>query len=138
MCTPERDPRVMNRMAPDIREVHMLLEKWARYVRDPGVAGYPRQSITEKAALYGRLGIPQEPLHKPEPAMPDDVAAVDAAVSRLGQIDRRVIMEYYTQWAPIEVMAHHCGMRVPQFRHVLRRARWRISGYVSAWKDGRH
>jgi hypothetical protein len=128
----ERDPRSMNHMDPDTKFVHARLEEWAKWAKDPGIAGYPHQSLTEKAATYGRLGIPQEPLHKPEAMMPDHVAVVDAAVARLGDIDRGVVRTYYLKWEPVNVMARHHKMRVLQFQRVLRRARWRIMGFLDA------
>lgn len=128
----ERDRRSMNHMDPDTKAVHARLEEWAGWAKDIGIAGYPRQSLTEKAAMYGKLGIPQEPMHKPEPMMPDHVALIDAAVSRLGDIDRRVVKTYYLKWEPVSVMARHMSMRERQFQTVLRRARWRICGYLDA------
>lgn len=128
----QRSPRSMNHMDPDTKEVHARLEEWARWAKDLGVAGYPRQSLTEKAAKYGKLGIPQESLHKPEPMMPDRVAVVDAAISKLGEIDRGVVRLYYLKWEPTMVMARRMKMRARQFENVLRRARWRIMGYLDA------
>lgn len=129
----ERPARSMNHMDPETKIVHARLEEWAKWAKDIGISGYPRQSLTEKAAKYGKLGIPQESLRKPEPMMPERVAATDAAISKLGEIDRRVIFAYYLQWAPVEVMARRCGgMRVRQFQNVLRRARWRIRGFLDA------
>ena len=125
------DKRRMNNMDPDTKAVHLLLTEWGRYVRDLGVMGYPRQSVTEKAALYGKLGIPQEPLHRPEPPMPDRVAQVDAAVARLGEIDRKVITIYYSHWEAPGAMAGRAKMRLRMFQNVLRRARWRISGMLA-------
>lgn len=127
----ERDTRVMNRMDPETRVIHARLEEWARWAKDHGIAGYPRQSITEKAAKYGKLGIPQEPLHKPEPRMPDVVAAVDAAISKLCEIDKGAVRTYYLSWEPMESMAKRHRMRARQFQNVLRRARWRIAIYLS-------
>jgi hypothetical protein len=128
----ERDPRSMNHMDPDTKLVHARLEEWAKWAKDPGIAGYPHQSLTEKAATYGKLGIPQEPLHKMEPMMPDHVAVIDAAICKLGDIDRRVVRSYYLKWEPVTVMARHHHMRVLQFQRVLRRARWRIMGFLDA------
>lgn len=127
-----RSPRTMNHMDPETKEVHARLEEWARWAKDIGIAGYPRQSLTEKAAKYGKLGIPQEPLHKPEPMMPDRVAAVDAAISKLGDIDRSVVRAYYLNWEPTSTMARRLRMRERQFQNVLRRARWRIVGFLDA------
>jgi len=131
----ERDRRAMNHMDPDTKVVHARLEEWARWAKDAGIMGYPTQSLTEKAAKYGKLGIPQESLNKPEPTMPEHVAAVDAAICRLGEIDRKAVRLYYLNWEPVETLArrmHVNGMRVLQFQRVLRRARWRIMGYLDA------
>ena len=130
----ERDNRVMNHMDPDTKWVHARLEAWVPWAKDRGIQGYPRQSLTEKAALYGKLGIPQESSHKPEPDMPQAIAYTDAAICRLGDIDRKVIRAYYLGWAPVEVMARQCGMRVPQFRNVLKQARWRLWGMLQAFE----
>lgn len=126
----------MNNMDAETKQVHLRLEEWARWAKDSGISGYPRQSLTEKAATYGKLGIPQEPLHKPESVMPDRVAAVDAAICRLGDIDRGVVRQYYLHWEPIESMARRQHMRALQFQRVLHRARWRIMGYLDATEIG--
>ena len=127
-----RDPRAMNHMDPETTAVHLLLEAWGKWAKQPGIMGYPTSSPTEKAARYGKLGIPQETNYKREPEMPDDIALIDAAVGRLGDIDKRAIKAYYTHWEPKEVLARKCGMRVRQFQNVLRRARWRIVIHMSA------
>lgn len=127
-----RRRKSMNHMDPETKLVHARLEEWARWAKDSGIAGYPKQSLTEKAAKYGRLGIPQETLNKPEPMMPDRVAVVDAAICRLGVIDRRVVEIYYKSWEAPEVLAKKMHMRERQFQHVLQRARWRIMGYLDA------
>ncbi len=130
-----RSRRSMNHMDPETKVVHSRLEEWGRWAKDAGIQGYPRQSITEKAAKYGKLGIPQEPLHKPEPMMPDHVALVDCAICKLGDIDKKAIRLYYMSWEPVEVLArrmHVNGMRVLQFQRVLHRARWRIMGFLDA------
>lgn len=128
-----RDRRTLNNMDPETKQVHIRLEEWARWAKDIGIAGYPRQSITEKAAKYGKLGIPQEPLHKPEPLMPEHVARVDTAICMLGEVDRQVIRLYYTSWEPVEILARRLGrMRGRQFQNVVRRARWRLAGFLDA------
>lgn len=128
----ERDRRSMNHMDPDTKLVHARLEEWANWARDIGIAGYPRQSLTEKAAKYGKLGIPQEPLHKPEPVMPEHVARVDAAICRLGDIDRKALRLYYLSWDVAENLARRMdrSMRWRQYLNVVRRARWRVAAYL--------
>lgn len=132
MIEDNRRRKSMNHMDPETKLVHARLEEWATWAKDLGIAGYPKQSLTEKAAKYGKLGIPQEPLHKPEPMMPDHVAVIDAAICRLGEIDRGVVRTYYLRWEPVNVMARRHSMRVLQFQRVLHRARWRIMGYLDA------
>jgi DNA-directed RNA polymerase specialized sigma24 family protein len=69
---------------------------------------------------------------KPVESIPEDIAHIDAAISRLGQIDKRVIVAYYTRYEPPDLIARKLQMRVRQFQAVLRRARWRIGGYMAA------
>lgn len=130
----ERDRRAMNHMDPDTKVVHARLEEWAKWAKDAGIMGYPTQSLTEKAAKYGKLGIPQEPLHKPESVMPERVAAVDAAICRLGDIDRKAIRLYYLNWDAPENLARKMdrSMRWRQYLNVVRRARWRVAAYLDA------
>lgn len=130
----ERDRRAINHMDPDTKLVHARLEEWARWAKDTGVAGYPTQSPTEKAAKYNAIGIPQESLHKPEPMMPEHVARVDVAICRLGEIDRKAIKLYYLNWEAPEVLARKMdrSMRWRQFLNVMRRARWRVGAFLDA------
>jgi hypothetical protein len=130
----ERSSRTMNHMDPDTKLVHARLEEWAGWARDTGIAGYPKQSLTEKAAKYGKLGLPQEPMHKPEPMMPDHVAIIDVAICRLGVIDQKAIRLYYLNWAAPEVLARKMdrSMRWRQYLNVVRRARWRIAAFLDA------
>lgn len=132
MIDTKRNPQAMNHMDPETKLVHARLEEWAKWAKDNGILGYARQSLTEKAAQYGKLGIPQESNYKSEPMMPDHVAAVDAAICRLGAIDTRVVKAYYLRWEPTAVMARRLSMREKQFENVLRRARWRIIGFLDA------
>lgn len=130
----ERYRRAMNHMDPDTKLVHARLEEWARWAKDAGIQGYPRQSVFVKAATYNATGIPQESMHKPEPMMPDHVARVDAAICRLGEIDRKAIRLYYLSWDVAENLARRMDrtMRWRQFLNVVRRARWRVAGYLDA------
>jgi hypothetical protein len=122
----------MNHMDPETKIVHARLEEWAKWAKDSGIAGYPRQSLTEKAAQYGKLGIPQESNYRSESMMPDHVAVIDAAICRLGDVDRSVVKMYYLRWEAVAVMAWKLRMRERKFQHILQRARWRIMGYLDA------
>jgi DNA-directed RNA polymerase specialized sigma24 family protein len=123
-------PRTMNRMDDETKLVHARLEQWGRWARNDGIRAWPPVTILGRVMEEGPHG--SRATGKPPTALPDVIAHCDAAVSRLGPVDRRVIRKYYLEWAPIEAMAHSLHMREASFKAVLRRARWRISGYLSA------
>lgn len=124
-----RDVR-MNRMDGETKIVHERLEAWGRWARDSEVRAWPKTTLLGRVIEQGPMGASQQ--GKPPINIPDQVAVVDAAVCRLGAIDRGVIQTYYLRWEPIEVMARRHKMRVRQFQNVLRRARWRILGFIEA------
>jgi hypothetical protein len=127
----ERDPRAMNRMDPATKLVHARLEEWGRFARDRGIQGYPRQSLTEKAAQYGKLGIPQESNYRAEPTMPERIANVDGAICRLWGVGQRCVKRYYTTWEAPEVMAKMEKMELRRFQEVLRRSRELIGMWLA-------
>jgi len=122
-----RSGRVMNHMAPDIKATHARLEAWAKWARE-SVRPWPERT------WLGKLvdGETVRTVNRAPISMPDYIAHVDAAVSRLGAIDGQVIRETYLRDDPVELVARRCKMRVPQLRNVLKRARWRICGYLDA------
>lgn len=119
-----------NRMDSETRLVHERLEQWGRWARDSEARTWPQSTLLGRVIEQGASGASQQ--GKPPVQIPEAVAVVDAAVSRLGAIDRGVVQTYYLRWEPIEVMARRHSMRVRQFQNVLRRARWRILGYIDA------
>jgi len=123
-------PRTMNHMDPETRATHARLEAWGKWARDSGIQAWPKRTMLGRMIEEGPSGASQQ--GKPPIAMPRDVADVDAAVGHLGAIDKQVIQTYYLRWEPKEVMARRNSMRVRQFDNVLRRARWRITGYLAA------
>lgn len=124
-----RDVRA-NRMDTDTRIVHERLEQWGRWAKESEARAWPESTLLGRVIEQGASGASQQ--GRPPIEIPEAVAAVDAAVCRLGGVDRAVIQTYYLRWEPIEVMARRHQMRVRQFQHVLRRARWRILGYLDA------
>lgn len=120
----------MNRMDPETKRVHSRLEEWGRWAKDSEAHAWPRVTYLGRWIEQGIDGAAQQ--GKPPIAMPQPVAVVDAAVCRLGDIDRAIISAYYLKWEPIEAMARRHRMRVRQFQNVLRRARWRILGFIEA------
>lgn len=124
------DKRVMNHMDPETKAVHLRLEAWAEWSKDAEVRPFPSITLLGRVIEQGISGAGQQ--GRPPVSMPDPIARVDAAVGRLGDIDKRAIMIYYRRWEPIEVMARRMKMRPRQFQNVLRRARWRLQGYLAA------
>lgn len=130
MAAVMRDLRLMNAMDDDTKRVHLRLEEWALTVGDDTANAWPKVTLLGRLIEQGPNGASQS--GRPPVAMSDAVAVVDAAVAKLGDIDRKVIKIYYLHWASIEAMAGLAGMRIPQFRNVLKRARWRLTGYMDA------
>jgi hypothetical protein len=120
-----RDKRVMSHMDPDTKAVHSRLEAWGAWAKDGEIRAWPASTILGRMIDQQATGASQS--GRPPISMPDDIAAVDAAVCALNDIDKRAIRIYYLKWAPIEVHARLMHMRVRQFQNVLRRARWRLA-----------
>jgi len=127
----ERDKRTMNNMDPETKAIHLRLEEWGRWARDKGIQGYPSQSSTEKAAQYGKLGVPDLSQNKREPVMPDHVARLDSCVARCCQIDQQALRTYYEYQISLYELGRKLGMRERQARNVLRRARWRVAAHLA-------
>lgn len=125
----ERDPRAFNSMDGETKLIHSRLEEWASWVRQwAGAQGYPAESYYHKWAL---LHVSPQPGH--EPQLPERVAHVDAAVARLGDIDKSVIKRYYLGWRPVKIWSNLSGIaNQHKFNVVLKRARWRVDGYLTA------
>lgn len=122
--------RVINHMDPETKLVHCRLEEWGQWARDIGIRAWPQATLLARImeeGPHGAFSSGRPPIH-----MAESVAHVDAAVCRLGEVDKRVIRKYYIEWAPTDAMARSLRMRVRMFQNVLKRARWRVSGYLSA------
>lgn len=130
------DKRAMNHMDPETKMVHVRLEAWADWVRTELPREFPSITVLGRVIEQGALGAAQgtaAPIN-----MPEAVAITEKAVLRLGQIDQKVIRAYYFNWAPVEMLARRVHMRRREFENVLRRARWRVSGYINALEDVTH
>lgn len=126
------DARAFNRMDPETKAVHVRLERWGNWAKEGNQNGWPAQTILGRMMEQGPNGASQH--GKPPISMPEDIAVTDAAVAKLGEVDKGVIRAYYIRWAPMEVIWKECrGIHsVANFKCVLKRARWRIAGYVDA------
>lgn len=132
MAMAERTGRAMSHMAPEVKIVHARLEAWGKWAHEV-LRPWPERTWLGKLC-DGELGRSE---NRAPVTMPDHVAAVDAAVSSLGEIDRQVIKAYYCHSDPIELMARRCRMREAQFKNVLKRARWRLIGYLDGAGRGK-
>jgi hypothetical protein len=120
------DNRAANGMEGRMLEIHKRLERHAKWCRE-GKSGWPAST------LLGRLIEEGEGIHsrgKPSNNIPPDVAVTDAALAKLGAIDRKVIRIYYDHYESADILAKMARMRKREFQNVLRRARWRLSLHI--------
>lgn len=127
-CMTSFDGRVMNHMSPETKLVHARLERWGRWAKTAGVRAWPPVTLLGRVMDCGPDGALARGSGRTE--VPDDVAEVDTAVAKLGEVDRRVIRVYYLEWLPPESMAKNLRMKLSQFNAVLSRARFRVSVYL--------
>ena len=116
-------------MDPESKLIHQRLEAWGRWAYDSSLRAYPRETVISKMIEYGPLGASQA--SKPPISMPDEIAAVDAAVARLCVIDRKANTAYYTREDAIDATAKKCRMTLRHFQRVLHRARFRLRFLLS-------
>src|SRR5690606_2628383 len=117
-------------------EVHALLVLWGNYRRRHriGPQGYPRESSFVKAALYGKLGIPQDTNFRmdmdEDPPLVAQIQRIrDTMPNDLGEvIDMRYkppINEYGNE-PTFEMMATMLHMSPSTFRSRLESAQWYV------------
>lgn len=117
-------------------EVHALLVMWGNYRRKErlGPQGYPKESPFVKAALYGKLGIPQESnVRIDDNSMPALVEWIDRIVVAMPEDLRGIIetrykppLNEYGNEPPFEMMAKRCYMSPSTFRSRLESAQWYV------------
>lgn len=115
-------------------EVHALLVLWGNYTRrhrDEGPGGLPTQSPFVKAALYGKLGIPQESnvhVEQSDPPLVELIQRIRSGMpEELGEvIDMRYRppLNEYGHEPPFEMMAKRLAMSASTFRTRLESAQW--------------
>jgi len=125
----ERSGRAVNAMDPDTRLIHARLDEWAKEVkRSAGARGYPSESAY---VAWSVLQVRTESGHEPD--LSERAQHVEAAVLRLGAIDQSVIRRYYLDWRQTGIHKGLAGINnEDKFRSVLKRARFRVDGYLSA------
>lgn len=114
------------------RAVDARLQEWAKWYLGKINVGNLQCNLG-RVIEYGPAAGHQGVAHDPE--VPQHVATVEKAVTRLCQIDQRVIKSYYGRSGdPVEQLAARMRMSVNHFRKVLNRARWRVEGYIAAFE----
>lgn len=123
------DPRTSNRMDAETRYIHVRLEAWGRWARETETRAWPERSVLgrliEEGPGAGQAGRPSGYVHP-------SIAAIESAVIKLPAKEREAVREYYTRWAPPEVVARRVRMRMREFQSTLYRARVRVAGYLAA------
>lgn len=117
-------------------EVHALLTLWGNYRRRArvGPQGYPQESPFVKAALYGKLGIPQESnVRVDDDGMPALVEWMDRIVQAMPEELHQIIdtrykppLNEYGNEPPFEMMAKSLYMSPSTFRSRLESAQWYV------------
>jgi hypothetical protein len=117
-------------------EVHALLVMWGNYRRRArlGPQGYPTESPFVKAALYGKLGLPQESnVRVDDDGMPHLVEWIDTIVVAAPEELRKIIetrykppRNEYGNEPPFEMMAKSMYMSPSTFRSRLESAQWYV------------
>ena len=129
-----RDPRRLNRMAPELQVTHHNLVEWAKIAgSDIAGIGWPAKSLLGRLIEQGPNGLSQG--SAPVLSISEDDMATDSAVAHLGEIDRKVIWAYYVDWhkAREGKWWKLAGMNEKPANRVLNRARWRVNGYRAGW-----
>lgn len=130
------DNRATSHMDSDTKVVHARLEEWAQWFLGRIQVG-PITCNLGKVIDYGPTGAGHQGVPAPDPEVPNHVVVVERAVCKLGDIDSRVIRTYYgnrglLEWEVAQRMRPR--MNLSQFKNVLRRARWRVGGYLAAFE----
>ena len=127
------DRRAMNHMDAETKLVHIRLEAWGNWNKGAEMKPYPEITLLGRVIEQGISGAAQGA--RPCISMPEQVQVTEMAVLRCPAVDQQVLREYYIKYAPVEIMARHCRMRIKQFQNVLKRARWRVGGYVVGYEE---
>jgi DNA-directed RNA polymerase specialized sigma24 family protein len=106
----------------------MRLEAWAAWANEK-LRAYPAQTIIARVMAEGLQGAC---IGSDFAEMPEAVAITDAAVSKLRDIERRCIVEYYLRWEPKELIAARLNMPWERLKRLLRDARIRIQSFIAS------
>lgn len=114
--------------------VDAALEAWARWARSAlSEIGWPHHTILARVIESGVTGAAQRGGH---PVERDSICeAVERAMLRLPDKEKRVLVRWYMHWEPLAVSAETMGITDNQFRVVLHRARRSVADYIEGASD---
>ncbi len=112
-------------------DVDTMLEAWARWGKS-ALPGWPPKTLLAKVIECGFTGAAQG---APLPEMDEAVQAVERAVLRLTEAERRVLTKHYVAWEPGIASARELGITYDSFRQILKRARSRVADYLDGLCD---
>jgi len=125
----ERDPRAMNRMDPATKFIHSLLEQWGKEVRERDAGSLPPNTLLGRVIEQGPSGAIQA--GRPPVSLSLQSEHIEACWLKLWKKGQRCIKRYYTNWAPMEVMAKDEHMSVASMKAHLHRSRLLIDVWYS-------
>ena len=99
MTDPDR--RALSHMSPEVLLVHLRLEVWGRWAKDPNPGDWPERTILAKLIEEGP-GASASTAKVPE--IPPGIAETDKAVAHLAHDETLVIKTYYLHWAPTTLL----------------------------------
>lgn len=120
--TAERDCSHLRRLDDGLAYVDSQLTEWAKWAKQSMNLGWPPQSVYTKDRIGGAGPPPAE--------MPEHVWIVEKALLQIKDIERQVVVTYYTEWTSKAVMARWRNMSVSRFDKLLKAGRWHIKAII--------
>jgi predicted DNA-binding protein (UPF0251 family) len=115
-------------MDADVAYADCRLDAWASWVRGEFGGAWPTITQLGRFIEQGALGASQA--GAPLSGMPEHILEVDAAVARLEELLRTVLLVYYLTYADSEVKADQCGCSRATFWRRVTRGQKVIAGIL--------
>jgi hypothetical protein len=113
-------------ISPVLAQVDNKIHAWAVWARKHREnVGWPTTSPAWRMMEQNRIGVRIEPQHIPI-HIPEDIARIDAVISRLPPKLQRVIHAQYFITGPVEAKARAAKVGLARFRQLLESTRWAV------------
>jgi len=112
------------RLAPTMRMVDALLDRWAAWSRGELERLGHGKSMSQKLIEWHRIGVAPESYNSLRANIdcPDGVLLIDRLVGKLEHPQHDALCEQYFTYAPLETKARNCGQSESAFRRNVDRA----------------